>query len=341
MKKSIIIIIALAVALFFTALVLVTTILGPNVDEFLSWFKKDEVTYDYSYSAVPTTISPIVPQDTEAWVDINAIAGDLATASDSDTSSESLTLAPIVIGTDGANGLTSIVYIDQFGNIVDPNTVNNNKTTTRIDNDIAFDDTVATSDDGGSLGEYEINSAGIITNYFGISNIVIIPPKIQGKTVKGIGRDCFESRKITSVQIPETVQIIEAGAFRNCDKLERVVFVNQKASVEIGNSAFKGCKSLKSINLPITPKIGISAFESCSSLTTLDIKKGTKEIGQWCFAYCTSLTSITFRDESTVFSGISTFQDCKKDKLIVYCEVDSNVEQALKGYGLNTSPIAG
>ncbi len=336
MKKSIIVVIALAVALFFTAVVLVTTIFGPK---FKDLFAQDDTTYEYSYSIVPTTTAPVVPQDTEAWVDINAIAGDLATASD--TSTDAFSLAPIVIGTEGGSNLTSIVYIDQFGNIVDPNLVNNNKTTTQIDNDVAFDDTIATSEDDSSFGEYEINSAGIITNYFGISKVVIIPSKIQGKTVKGIGKDCFESRQITGVQIPETVQIIEAGAFRNCTKLETVIFANQKVSVEIGNSAFKGCTSLKSINLPITPKIGLSAFESCSSLKTLDIKKGTKEIGQYCFAYCESLQSFTIRDDSTVFNGITTFQGCKTDKLLVYCEVDSSVEQTLKAYGLNTSPISG
>lgn len=336
MKKSIIIVIALAAALVFTAVVLVTTIFG---SKFKDLFAQGDTTYEYSYSIVPTTTAPVVPQDTEAWVDINAIAGDLATASD--TSTDALSLAPIVVGTEGGSNLTSIVYIDQFGNIVDPNIVNSNKTTTQIDNDVAFDDTIATSEDDSSFGEYEINSAGIITNYFGLSKVVIIPSKIQGKTVKGIGKDCFESRQITGVQIPETVQIIEAGAFRNCTKLETVIFANQKVSVEIGNSAFKGCTNLKSINLPITPKIGLSAFESCSSLKTLDIKKGTKEIGQYCFAYCEALTSITFRDDSTVFGGISTFQGCKKDKLIAYCEVDSSVEQILKDYDLNTSPIAG
>lgn len=338
MKKSIIIVIALAIALFFTALVLVTTILGP---EFKDMFSNKDTTYNYSYSMVPTTTAPVVPQATESWVDINAIAGDLATASDTETSTDVVTLAPIVIGTEGGNALTTIIYIDQNGNIVDPNTVNTNKTTTQIDNDIAFDNTVATSEDDNSLGEYEINSAGIITNYFGISKVVIIPSKIQGKTVKGIGKDCFESRQITGVQIPETVQIIEAGAFRNCTKLETVIFANQNASVEIGNSAFKGCTNLKKINLPITPKIGLSAFEGCTSLKSLDIKKGTKEIGQYCFAYCESMTSLTIRDDSTVFGGITTFQGCKTDKLLVYCEVDSSVEQTLKAYGLNTSPIAG
>ncbi len=337
MKKTVIIIVGLAVAIVLTALVLVTTLIAPKLKDM---FGAEDTTYNYSYSMVPTATTPVAPQDTDAWVDINAIAGDLATATDTDTTSTTVTLAPIVIGTEGGSNLTSIVYIDQNGNIVDPNLVNNNKTTNNIETDNGFDDTVATSEDN-AFAEYEINSAGIITRYFGTSKVVMIPSKIQGVTVKGIGKGCFESMYITGVQIPENVTVIEAGAFKDCKYLETVVFKNEKSSVNIGNSAFKGCTSLKNINLPITPEIGLSAFESCTSLKKLDIKAGTKNIGQYCFAYCESLVSLTIRDDKTTFNGITTFQGCDTKKLIVYCEVDSDVEFTMKGYGLSTSPITG
>lgn len=332
MKKSVIIIIGLAVAIVLTAIVLVVSLVGPKVKDFLF---PEKTTYDYIYSMPPTTTNPVIPANTDSWIDINSIAGDLATATDTntDTSSTSLTLAPIVIGSEGAN--TTIIYIDQNGNIVDPNDIN--KTTTHIDNDIAFDDTVATTNENNSFSEYEVNSAGILTNYFGNSKTVIIPGNLG---IKGIGANCFKSRQITMVSIPASVKVIESGAFMDCKNLERVVFAEQKVTVEIGNSAFKGCTKLSSINLPITSKIGMSAFESCKSLKELDIKKGTKEIGQYCFAFCESLTSLTIRDDKTVFSGITTFKDHNAN-LIVYCEVDSDVEMIMKGYGLNTAPISG
>ncbi len=334
MKKSVIIIIGLAVAIVLTAIVLATSLLGPKIKEALF---PDDTTYDYSFSMIPTTTNPVIPANTDSWIDINSIAGDLATATDTntDTSSTSMTLAPIVVGSEGAN--TTIIYIDQNGNIVDPNEIN--KTTTRIDNDIAFDDTVATTKENNSFSEYEVNSAGMLVNYYGSSKNIMIPDNIRGVTVKGIGANCFKSRQITMVSIPATVRVIEAGAFMDCKNLERVVFADQKVTVEIGNSAFKGCTKLSSINLPITNKIGMSAFESCKSLQSLDIKKGTKEIGQYCFAFCESLTSLTIRDDKTVFSGITTFKD-HNSNLIVYCEVDSDVEQTMKGYGLNTAPIS-
>ncbi len=338
MKKTIIIIVGLGVAILLTAVVLVSTLLAPKFKE---WFGKEENTYDYSYSMVPTATTPVIPQDTESWIDINAIAGDLATATDTDTSSTSVTLAPIVVGTEGGSNITSIVYVDQNGNVIDPNQINNNKTTTQIENDNAFDDTVPTSDDNSAFSEYVITPAGIITDYLGSSTVVMIPSRIQGITVKGIGKDCFEGKSIKGVQIPETVCVIEAGAFRNCNKLETVVFKDEKVSVNIGNSAFKGCTNLKKINLPVTPEIGLSAFESCTSLKSLDVKAGTKNIGQYCFAYCESLTSLTIRDDKAKFNGITTFQGCNLSKLIVYCELDSDVEFTMKQYNINTSPITG
>ena len=336
MKKTAIIIIALAVAIVLTAVVLVVGLVGPKVQELL---KGEDTTYSVSYYLQPTT-TPVIPEDTQSWVDINMIAGDLATATDS-TEPSSETLAPIVIGTDTNNQmLTTIIYIDQNGNIVDLNNINNNKTTTQIDNDIAFDDTVATTDEDSAFSEYEINSSGVITNYLGSSKVVMIPSRIQGVTVTGIGANCFASKKITSVQIPATVKSIGAAAFKDCKNLVNVIFADQSVNVEIGNSAFKGCSSLKKINLPVTSSIGMSAFESCSSLKEIDIKAGTKNIGQYCFAFCTALAKITIRDEETVFNGVTTFQD-HNDELIVYCVLDSNVEFTLKNYGLNTSPITG
>lgn len=342
MKKTVIIIIALSVAIFFTGVVLVlalfsSTEAGSKIKEI---FSKEDTTYSYSYSMAPTATNPVVPQDTESWIDINSIAGDLATATESDTSSTSVTLAPIVIGTDGANNITSIVYVDQNGNIVDPNLIKDSTTTTtEIETQIIDAETETAADDKIAFSEYEISSDGIVTDYLGSSTFVMMPSKIQGVTVKGIGPNCFKGKPIRGIQFPATLSSIDAFAFQDCTELENVIFVDPKADVIIGNSAFKGCTSLKNINLPITSSIGMSAFESCKSLKSLDIKKGTKEIGQYCFAFCDSLTTLIIRDENTVFKNEQTFKEHNPD-LIVYCEVGSDVEFKMREFGLDTSPIS-
>ncbi|MDC0318656.1 leucine-rich repeat domain-containing protein [Akkermansiaceae bacterium] len=59
----------------------------------------------------------------------------------------------------------------------------------------------------------------------------------------------------------------------------------------IGNSAFKRCKSLRSITIPdsITSIEDIS-FSHCTSLRSITIPDSITSIGDWAFDGCTSLT---------------------------------------------------
>lgn len=341
MNKTVKIIIAFGVAIALTATVLVISLVKSRE-------AANAQTSVSLYTLQPTTIQSNLG-GTEAWtVDINKIAGDLATATD--TSAVDTSGGVVVPGASQApfpsidynpgNNMTSIVYVDQYGNPVDMNKVQSttNPDKPLYDNTAQFEEPESTTEPDGVMSEFEINSDGVITGYYGGSSVVIIPSKIQGKNVTGIGNNCFKNSNITSVQIPETVKSIGSAAFQGCVKLRNVIFADTKVEVTIGISAFKGCESLKNINLPVTSSIGTSAFEGCSSLESVDIKKGCKSVGQYCFAYCTSLTKITVRDEETKFNGVSTFQD-HNENLIVYCVSDSDVEFQLKGLGIKTSPI--
>ena len=50
--------------------------------------------------------------------------------------------------------------------------------------------------------------------------------------------------------IPKSVTVINAGAFKNCQKLEKVTFVEGSELREIGYYAFDNCIKLKNIVLP-------------------------------------------------------------------------------------------
>lgn len=64
--------------------------------------------------------------------------------------------------------------------------------------------------------------------------------------------------------------------------------------MEIGESAFSGCISLESIELPDSvTKIESKAFRSCTSLQSIEIPNSVTEIGFAAFGHCTSLQSIT------------------------------------------------
>lgn len=336
MNKTVKIIVAFGAAIVLMATILVVSIYNEKKND-------KEQTSGTNYTLQPTTVAN-VPAGTDSWVDLNMIASNLATATDSTATDVSTTLPVGVSQVVIPNyNVTSIVYVDQNGNIIDQNRLTQNVQQTQsnspsYDNTDAFDTPASTTESSGEMSEFEINSNGIVTGYYGSSTVVMIPNKIQGITVVGIGDNCFKGSKITSVQIPETVTSIGNCAFQECKNLVNVIFKSQKTDVTIGIAAFKHCEKLKNINLPVTSSIGTSAFEGCTSLQTLDIKKGCKSVGQYCFAYCTSLTKLTVRDEKTEFNGVTTFQD-HNEKLIVYCVSDSDTEFTLKGLGLNTAPI--
>ena len=78
----------------------------------------------------------------------------------------------------------------------------------------------------------------------------------------------------------------------------------------VGSSAFYGCTSLTSVNIPDSVKsIGDHAFLICTSLTSITIPDGVTSIGVGVFGFCTSLTSITIPDSVTSI-GDEAFYDC-------------------------------
>ena len=70
---------------------------------------------------------------------------------------------------------------------------------------------------------------------------------------------------LTSIELPESVKIIKAGAFELCEELQHI---HIPSSVEeIGSEAFAECRSLTSIEIPAgVKKIGERAFIGCEKL---------------------------------------------------------------------------
>ena len=97
----------------------------------------------------------------------------------------------------------------------------------------------------------------------------------------------------------------------------------------IGGSAFSGCSSLTSIEMPNVTSIGESAFSGCSSLTSIDIPNGVTSIGEAAFSGCSSLTSIEIPNSITSI-GYRAFEYCSRlDTIYCYAEnvpsiVDNN-----------------
>ena len=84
----------------------------------------------------------------------------------------------------------------------------------------------------------------------------------------------------------------------------------------IGNYAFKGCSTLKNINLPKTVTIiGEQSFRSCISLLCIDIPELVSSIGERAFDNCYNLTDITLPDNLKTI-GAQAFQYTSRLKQI-------------------------
>lgn len=128
---------------------------------------------------------------------------------------------------------------------------------------------------------------------------------------------------LVSVDLPDSVKLIDNLAFSNCTSLSYISIPNSVTF--IGHGLFSGCTALKSVYLPSTLKaIREFMFEDCTSLrsmnsflgVTVNIPTGVYSIGQSAFSRCSSIKSIKLPSTITHI-GRSAFQDCKSLKYIV------------------------
>lgn len=150
-----------------------------------------------------------------------------------------------------------------------------------------------------------------ITNYKGSATEVTVPEKIGKSIVTAIGKGTFtgeenqcrnnetmnrgatkeqirQHKKITKIVLPDTIQLIGAGAFQCMEELREI---NIPAGVrEIGEAAFA---ALRTLTIPPNVKrIGKKAFLGCAALETVYISEGVEELGAGVFAKCSKLRKV-------------------------------------------------
>ena len=105
-----------------------------------------------------------------------------------------------------------------------------------------------------------------------------------------------------------TVTSIGNSAFRGCTGLTSVNIPNSVTS--IGNDVFYGCKGLTSVNIPNSvTSIGNDVFYGCKGLTSVTIPNSVTSIGNSAFSDCRGLTSVTIPNSVTSISRYA-FKGC-------------------------------
>ena len=150
---------------------------------------------------------------------------------------------------------------------------------------------------------------------------------IAGDSYDGAFSDCTA---LTSIEIPASVETIEATAFKRCSQLATVTFEKGSQLKTIGggyyssyyHGAFSDCSSLTSIEIPASVEtIEATAFKRCSQLATVTFEKGSqlKTIGggyyssyyHGAFSDCSSLTSIEIPASVETIEA-TAFKRCSK-----------------------------
>ena len=175
---------------------------------------------------------------------------------------------------------------------------------------------------------YIINGNNVtITGYKGSGGDIVIPSKIEGKSVTHIGDYAFSGANgwngpfnfkvsdniagctaLTGIVIPNSVISIGDNAFVECSSLTNMTIPNSVTS--IGGFAFYDCENLKSITIPNSVKtIGEWAF-CLSGLTSITIPNSITSISESTFYWCSDLKSVTIPSSVTSI-GETAFALCK------------------------------
>ena len=201
-----------------------------------------------------------------------------------------------------------------------------------------------------TLSENVVSIEGGAFGWCSSLNSIMIPEESQ---LASIGAYAFaDCNNLTTIALPKEVAYIGEGAFCGCgltsitvaegnamydsrNGCNAIVETNTNTLVvgcattvipesvtSIGEGAFAGCCSLKSITIPGgVESIGMFAFEGCSELTTVVFSEGVMNIGEGSFMFCSALNFISI-PASVTNIGNRAFEDCC-NLCDVYCYATS------------------
>lgn len=157
-------------------------------------------------------------------------------------------------------------------------------------------------------------SKGVLINYFGEKEDLVIPASLGGQAVTTIGESCFYgSATLKSLVIPDSVVRVESWAFSCCEQLERVEFPDSVGF--IGPDAFFGTPWFTGLTdeFVILGDGILIKYNGEGGHVQIPFAVGGKtvtSIGEWVFAEKNTVISVEVAD-TVCYIGAGAFAGCE------------------------------
>jgi hypothetical protein len=127
-----------------------------------------------------------------------------------------------------------------------------------------------------------------------IPETVINPNDNNIYTVTKIEKYSFsDNTDLISILIPQTIQVIDTFAFRDCVNLQEIKFAQGSSLKNIRKGAFEYCQSIQLLELPNSVlSIEDYVFNSCNGLRNITLPANLEQLFEMTFKGLTSLENI-------------------------------------------------
>ncbi len=143
--------------------------------------------------------------------------------------------------------------------------------------------------------------------------------------VRALGTSAFEGSDAGTMPLEKVIfkgskiMDIEPYTFKNCVKLKEITLPESLTVIDYG--AFFGCSSLTKVVIPDNVfEIGKTAFLGCTSLTEATIGRSVKSMGEKCFDGCEKLATVICKRESPAGLGVGAFMKDEEHSGTKYIE---------------------
>ena len=159
-------------------------------------------------------------------------------------------------------------------------------------------------------------------------------PKL--KNVTKIANNAFqkedngESYQLTTIIVGDRVTEIGNSAFRHCARLRTVDLPEGITRIE--NGTFDGCVRLQIIEIPESvTSIGDGAFSTCVKLSSVILPERVNSLGNAAFGNCASLHSIIIRNKTPFAIANSVFTQTPIQNIYVFSEKVDDYKNVVAG----------